>query len=130
MNSKAKSSNITTSTATANTSTLNEATSNMIVFDKHGCSTLLKKYPQLKSSIIRTVTTQLENGLFKSKFATALRWHGLPIRECRVNANEPGAVRVAFVIDGDTTTIIYLSHTLQKRAFTTELDRFLGKKSS
>lgn len=104
--------------------------SNKVIFDQHGCMPLLRKYPQLKSSITHAIITQLENNLFKSKFATKNRWHGLPIRECRVNANEPGAVRVAFVIDGNTTTVIYLSRTLQKRAFTTELDRFLGKKSS
>lgn len=107
-----------------------QTTTIVVTFDSRGCQAMLRKYPLLESRIIQTLTTQLENNLFKSKFATTLRWHDLPIRECRVNASAPGAVRIAFVAEGNTATVVYISRTLQKHAFTTELNRFLGKKPS
>lgn len=97
-----------------------------VTFDKRGCESALRKHATLKARIEKTITTQLENGLFKSKFATSKRWKGSPIWECRINEKSVGSVRVAFSITGENVTIIYLSKTLQKQAFTTELERFLG----
>lgn len=99
-----------------------------VAFDGRGCDAVLRKRPQLRALVERTVTSQLENGLFKSKFATTSRWEGLPLWECRVNAGAGGPVRVAFVVRGETATVVYLSSTLQKRAFTVELDRFLARR--
>lgn len=97
-----------------------------ITFDKRGCEGMLRKHTALKARIEETITAQLENGLFKSKFATSKRWEGSPIWECRVNEKSVGSVRVAFSVSGESVTVIYLSKTLQKQAFTTELERFLG----
>lgn len=97
-----------------------------VIFDKRGCESMLRKHAALKTRIEETVTTQLANGLFKSKFATSKRWNGSPIWECRVNEKSVGSVRIAFSVSGETVTVIYLSKTLQKQAFTAELERFLG----
>ena len=101
-----------------------------VTLDKTGCASLLRKHPQLEERVQRTVLGQLDAGLFKSKFATSVRWHGLPLWECRVNEKSIGAVRVAFAVQGDATTVVYLSPTLQKRAFTAELERFLAQRRS
>lgn len=84
-----------------------------------------RKHPQLEEAIKHTVSAQIENGLFKCKFATAVRWSGAPILECRVNEKSVGAVRVAFAIKDGICTILYISGTVQKKAFTAELERFL-----
>lgn len=86
-----------------------------------------RKHPELKGAIAHTVSTQVANGLFKSKFATTLRWHGHPVLECRVNERSAGAVRVAFALEDGAPVVLFVSGTLQKRAFGTELDRFLRK---
>lgn len=99
-----------------------------VTFDKAGCAALLRKHPSLEERVRRTVLGQLDAGMFKSKFATSVRWHGLPLWECRVNEKSVGAVRVAFAVQGETATIVYLSPTLQKKAFTTELERFLARR--
>ena len=96
-----------------------------VTLDKTGCASLLRKHPQLEERVQRTVLGQLDAGLFKSKFATSVRWHGLPLWECRVNEKSIGAVRVAYA-----ATVVYLSPTLQKRAFTAELERFLAQRRS
>ena len=101
-----------------------------VTLDKMGCASLLRKHPQLEERVQRTVLGQLDAGLFKSKFATSVRWHGLPLWECRVNEKSIGAVRVAFAAQGDAATVVYLSPTLQKRAFTAELERFLAQRRS
>lgn len=98
-----------------------------VTFDKRGCAPLLRKHPTLETRVTKAVEGQLANGLFKSKFATTLRWQGLPLWECRVNEKSVGAVRAAFVVQGARATVLYLSTTLQKRAFTTELERFLER---
>lgn len=69
----------------------------------------------------------MANGLFKSKFATNARWHGLPIWECRVNEKSVGSVRVAFAVQGESATVLFVSPELQKRAFAAELERFLER---
>ncbi len=99
-----------------------------VAFDKTGCAALLRKHPQLEDRVQRTILGQLDAGMFKSKFATSVRWHGLPLWECRVNEKSVGAVRAAFAVQGETATIVYLSPTLQKKAFTTELERFLARR--
>ena len=96
-------------------------------FDKRGCSAVLRKHPQLESRIRQTVASQLANGLFKSKFATAARWRGLHLWECRVNEQSVGSVRVAFAAEGNRATVVYISQTLQKKAFAAELERFLER---
>ncbi len=96
-----------------------------VVFDKRGCGALLRKHPGLERHVVRTVIGQLENNLFKSKFATTARWEGHLLWECRVNAGPAGSFRAAFTVDDGTATVVYLSRTLQKRPFTAELDRFL-----
>ena len=101
-----------------------------VTLDKTGCASLLRKHPQLEERVQRTVLGQLDAGLFKSKFATSVRWHGLPLWECRVNEKSSGAVRVAFAAQRDAATVVYLSPTLQKRAFTAELERFLAQRRS
>lgn len=99
-----------------------------VTFDKAGCAALLRKHLQLEERVRRTVLGQLDAGMFKSKFATSMRWHGLPLWECRVNEKSVGAVRAAFAVQGETATIVYLSPTLQKKAFTAELERFLARR--
>lgn len=99
-----------------------------IVFDKRGCEALLRKHPGLRHRVAQAVAAQLRHGLFKSKFATTARWQGLPIWECRVNEKSTGAVRAAFTAQGNGATVVYLSPTLQKRAFGAELDRFLERR--
>lgn len=103
------------------------ASGERISFAAQGCDAFLRKYPQLKEYAERTIATQMDNGLFKSKFATARRWDGSPIMECRVNAGKVGAFRVAFITKGDTALVIYISRTLQKRDFTAEIERFLER---
>ncbi len=98
-----------------------------ITFDKRGCSSLLRKHPELKKRIIQTIESQIQNGFFKSKFATSIRWNNSPIWECRVNEKTVGSVRVAFSVYKDSIKVLYISSTLQKKAFTTELNQFLGK---
>lgn len=107
-----------------------ERTNRTITFDKAGCAALLRKHPQLEERVRRTVLGQLDAGMFKSKFATSMRWHGLPLWECRVNEKSVGAVRAAFAVQGEAITIVYLSPTLQKKAFATELERFLARRQS
>lgn len=104
-----------------------EAKTKAVTFDKRGCAGMLRKHPGLEGRIAQTIATQLGNDLFKSKFATTARWEGLPIWECRVNERSAGSIRAAFAVKGDAATVIYLSPTLQKRAFTAELDRFLER---
>ena len=96
-------------------------------FDKRGCSAVLRKHPQLAGRIRQTVASQLANGLFKSKFATTVRWNGRHLWECRVNERSVGSVRVAFAAEGNRATVVYISQTLQKKAFAAELDRFLER---
>ncbi len=98
-----------------------------VSFDKRGCGPLLRKHPSLQGKTARTIRSQIGNGLFKSKFATMVRWQGLPIWECRVNEQSVGSVRAAYVVNGSAATVLYLSATLQKRAFAAELDRFLKR---
>ena len=98
-----------------------------VSFDKRGCAAMLRKHPALESRVAQAVATQLANGLFKSKFATAMRWQGLPIWECRVNERSVGSVRAAFTVRDGRALVLYLSSTLQKRAFTLELERFLER---
>lgn len=88
---------------------------------------MLRKHPGLEDRVRQTIAAQLENGLFKSKFATTMRWQGQPIWECRVNERSVGSVRAAFSVRDGSVTVLYLSATLQKRAFTAELERFLGR---
>lgn len=99
-----------------------------VTFDKRGCQALLRKHPTLEGRVAATVESQLAHGLFKSKFATAERWEGQPVWECRVNEASAGSVRAAFSVRDGEATVIYLSPTLQKRAFTAELDRFLRRR--
>lgn len=99
-----------------------------VTFDKRGCQALLRKHPALEGRVAATVESQLAHGLFKSKFATAERWEGQPVWECRVNEASIGSVRAAFSVRDGEATVIYLSPTLQKRAFTAELDRFLRRR--
>lgn len=99
----------------------------VVRFDKRGCAAMLRKHPGLEDRVRQTIAAQLENGLFKSKFATTMRWQGQPIWECRVNERSVGSVRAAFSVRDGSVTVLYLSATLQKRAFTAELERFLGR---
>lgn len=99
-----------------------------VTFDKRGCQALLRKHPALEERVAAAVASQLAHGLFKAKFATAERWDGQPIWECRVNEASVGSVRAAFSVRDGAATVIYLSPTLQKRAFTAELDRFLRRR--
>lgn len=102
----------------------------VVSFDKRGCAGMLRKHPALEGRVAQTVAAQLANGLFKSKFATALRWQGLPIWECRVNERSVGSVRAAFTVRDGRALVLYLSGTLQKRAFTAELERFLRREGA
>lgn len=99
-----------------------------VTFDKRGCQGLFRKHPALEGRVAAAVASQLAHGLFKSKFATAERWEGQPIWECRVNEASAGSVRAAFTVRDGAVTVVYLSPTLQKRAFTAELDRFLRRR--
>lgn len=101
-----------------------------VSFDKRGCAGMLRKHPALESRVAQTVAAQLANELFKSKFATALRWQGSPIWECRVNERSVGSVRAAFTVRDGRALVLYLSRTLQKRAFTAELERFLRREGA
>ena len=98
-----------------------------MAFDKRGCEPLLQKHPDLRRRTAQAIESQMKNGLFKSKFATTDRWQGLPIWECRVNERSVGSVRAAYVVNGGAATVLYLSATLQKRAFSAELERFLKR---
>lgn len=98
-----------------------------VAFDKSGCHVMLRKHPHLRVRIQQAIEGQLANGLFKSKFATSIRWQGLPIWECRVNERSVGSVRVAFTVRDGHATVLFISSELQKRAFTAELERFLEK---
>lgn len=97
-----------------------------VTFEKRGCRTMLQKHPHLRQRISETIASQMANGLFRAKFATARRWKGQPIWECRVNERSAGSVRVAFSLARDMATVLFVSPTLQKRAFGEELERFLG----
>lgn len=88
---------------------------------------MLRKHPHLQARIQQTIEGQLMNGLFKSKFATNVRWRGAPIWECRVNERSVGSVRVAFAVQDGRATVLYISPELQKRAFAVELERFLER---
>lgn len=88
---------------------------------------MLRKHPHLQARIQRTIEGQLVNGLFKSKFATSIRWQGLPVWECRVNEKSVGSVRVAFAVQDGHATVLFISSQLQKRAFTVELEHFLER---
>ena len=96
-----------------------------ISFAKRGCCHMLEKHPSLKARIVQAIEVQSVNGMFKSKFASKSRWHGLPIRECRVNDKSAGSVRVAFAVDKANAEVLYISGTIRKQAFTAELERFL-----
>lgn len=99
-----------------------------VAFDKGGCEPMLRKHPALRARVEQALERQVGNGLFRSKPATAVRWKGHPIWECRVNEQSVGSVRAAFALEGDDATVLYLSTTLQKRAFGDELERFLGRR--
>lgn len=98
-----------------------------ITFEKRGCQAMLRRHPGLGPRVAAAVKSQLAHGLFKAKFATTTRWEDHPIWECRVNEASIGSVRAAFTAYDDEVTVIYLSPTLPKRAFASELDRFLRR---
>lgn len=99
-----------------------------VTFDKRGCEALLRRHPGLRARVAETVESQLAHRLFKSKFATTARWDGRPLWECRVNEASAGSVRAAFSVRDGAAAVIYLSPTLQKRAFAAELNRFLRRR--
>ena len=99
-----------------------------VTFGKRGCEALLRKHPGLKARVAAAVESQIAHGLFKSKFATTERWEGQPIWECRAHRAGGGLVDAAFSVRNGTAAVIYLSPTLQKRAFTAELNRFLRRR--
>lgn len=98
-----------------------------VAFGKSGCQAMLRKHPHLQARIAQTVEGQLSHGLFRSKFATNMRWQGSPVWECRVNEKSVGSVRVAFAVHEGSATVLFISPELQKRAFTAELERFLER---
>ena len=114
-------------TKTKAQNTKNRLTDTHVSFETRSLGQLDKKHPHLRDEITRTLITQMNNDLFKCKFATNLRWHGLPIYECRVNEKSLGAVRVAFAVNSKNAVVLFASKTTQKRAFTAELEAFLRK---
>lgn len=102
-----------------------ESAARSIVYDDRAVRQWFRKHPKLEDAIERTINAQIENGLFRCKFATSLRWHGVPVYECRVNERSVGAVRVAFAFANGACTVLFISSDLQKRIFTAELERSL-----
>lgn len=98
-----------------------------IDFVKSGCQMMLRKHPHLQERIEQTIACQMGNSLFRSKFATNMRWHGAPIWECRVNERSVGSVRIAFSVQDRHITVLFISSELHKRAFTTALEHFLER---
>lgn len=94
-------------------------------FEKRGCRRILSRHETLESSVRETMIRQAENGFFKTKYATRIRWRGFPVLECRVNDPSAGAVRAAFTREGNRICVLYLTRTLVKKAFTQELETFL-----
>ncbi len=44
-----------------------------------------------------------------------------------MNERSVGSVRVAFAAESNRATVVYISQTLQKKAFAAELERFLER---
>ena len=86
---------------------------------------MLQKNPHLRSRLETFLAGQLENGLYKAKPATRIRWNNLPVLECRLNDPAVKAIRFAFALGEEEATVLYLSNTLLKKDFTREIEKFL-----
>lgn len=90
-----------------------------------GTSKFLAKNPTLKKRIEETLLYQAENDWFKCKSASKIHYQSNPVYECRVNSPQTGSVRIAFVAGKDLVQVLYISKTLLKKDFTTEINAFL-----
>lgn len=99
-------------------------------FDKRGCDRALRRWPSLERRIVETINAQEKAGWFKCKTATRRPLYGHTLKECRVNEQACGSVRVAFWVEGAHAQVVYITPTLVKRDFTRELERFIGEARS
>ncbi|MDF7668831.1 hypothetical protein [Lactobacillus sp. ESL0703] len=101
-----------------------------VEYERSGCKQFFKKHKNeiklIKHCIEEALTIQVETGMSKVKRAASERVNGDCVYECRVNLKKTGSARVAFIIDEQSLiTVIYISSTLQKDAFTHLLERNL-----
>lgn len=96
-----------------------------VTFDKRGCDKALRRWPDLRDRVTAAVEGQMAAGFFHCKAAGRHQGHGL--KECRVNSHDAGSVRVAFWVEGDRATVVYITQTLVRRDFLRELERFIGE---
>lgn len=100
-----------------------------VIFESRGTKKFLAKQPNLKQKIEQALFYQQENNFFKTKSASRLKWHGMPVSEIRVNDPSVKALRAAFVRAEDGIHVVYLTTTLLKKDFTKEMDAFLKEEN-
>ncbi|MDF7682210.1 hypothetical protein PT287_01575 [Lactobacillus sp. ESL0679] len=101
-----------------------------VEYERSGCKQFFKKHKNevkiIKDCIASALTVQVETGMSKVKRAASERVNGACVYECRVNLKKTGSARVAFIVDDESQiTVMYISSTLQKDAFTHLLERNL-----
>lgn len=100
-------------------------------YNDKGCRKVFKTYKaqmnKIKSSIEAQIEKQLDNHFAKVKVATRTLVDGHKCYECRVNIGKLPNIRVAFYVEGQEVTVVYISSTLQKDMFTHELDHLIGE---
>lgn len=100
-----------------------------VIFESRGTKKFLTKQPALKDKISLALYRQQENGFFKTKSASRLKWHGFPVYEIRINDPSVKALRAAFIVSNQEIHVVYLTTTLLKKDFTKEMDTFLKEES-
>lgn len=100
-----------------------------VEYERSGCKQFFKKHRDdertIKSRIETALATQLKTGMPKVKRAASSRVGGRCVYEFRVNLGRIGSARVAFCVDGENMTILFLTQTLQKDEFTRLLEHDL-----
>ncbi|WP_421016961.1 hypothetical protein [Furfurilactobacillus cerevisiae] len=103
-----------------------------VIFDKAGCKSFFKKFRsqqhQMQTEILEAVDEQINSGMSKTKIAAHERINGRSIHEFRLNLGTIGSARVAFYVNNQLATVLFVSTDLQKRTFTDELERFLKER--
>ncbi|WEV72745.1 hypothetical protein [Bifidobacterium sp. ESL0790] len=100
-----------------------------VEYERSGCKQFFKKHRDderaIKSRIEAALATQMETGMSKVKRAVSSRVGGRCVYEFRVNLGRTGSARVAFCVDGESATVLFISQTLQKDEFTRLLEHDL-----
>lgn len=98
-------------------------------FERNGCKAFFKKHPQAKKvarqKIAQAIQTEIDTGMTKVKLATRQKLNGQSCYEMRLNLGKVGSVRIAFTVNQNQSTIYYLTTTLQKSAFSNELNNII-----